>query len=369
MTVVLKPGYAPTEQYLSKGRQGPWTDVYATAATLYRMLTGTVPEESMQRALEDNLVPPSDLGADLPPKAEWTLLAALVVKPEQRTQDIATLKAGLSDRPPQAAKQPVSAAASAGAVPAAAPTVPAVPVTVTATTSAAAPADRKKSNTLLGVLVVMLTVVIAVVVVLSALQPSSSSPPPSGSGTVTANDHVALSSVEHVGQHVELGTWDDKPITWQVLTIEGNRALVVSEDILERKPYNKQGGSVTWETCPLRQYLNGKFFQTTFSAAEQSRIAAVTNENPNNPRYGTDGGNATEDKVFLLSIDEARKYFASNSSRVASDLQGDADWWWLRSQGRHPRYAAAVGSDGGVNDSGLNVNGAGGVRPALWLNL
>jgi hypothetical protein len=87
------------------------------------MLTGAVPEESMQRALEDNLVPPSDLGADLPPKAEWALMAALVVKPEQRTRDIATLKAGLSNRSFQVVREPAPVTATARAAPAVVPVV------------------------------------------------------------------------------------------------------------------------------------------------------------------------------------------------------------------------------------------------------
>jgi serine/threonine protein kinase len=356
MTVVLKPGYAPIEQYLSKGSQGPWTDVYATAATLYRMLTGTVPEESIQRSRKDGLTLPSRLGVNLPPAAEAALMTALAVEPEQRTRDIATLKAGLSGRSPQATRQTSpSAAAATGDTPAAASPAPAItpddaPTATPAATSTVAPADRKKSKALPVALVGVVVAIIAVAALFIALQFF-------GSGT-------------SVGQRVEFGTWRGKPITWRVLAIEGGRALVISEAILEDRPYNEQGDNITWETCSLRQYLNGEFLQTTFSADEQSHIATVTNKNPDNPEYGTDGGNATKDKLFLLSINEAEKYFTSDSGWSATHFEGGAHWWWLRSPGYDGHCAALVHPDGGLGVYGYGIgDDGGGVRPALWLNL
>jgi serine/threonine protein kinase len=354
MTVVLKPGYAPTEQYLSKGSQGPWTDVYATAATLYRILTGTVPEESMQRALRDSLVPPSDLVADLPPKAERALLAALVVKPELRTQDIAALKAGLVGSP-KVARQPAPAAEPATVASATAPPPPAAAPAAMPTPT---PADGEKSNAPAVALTVIVVAIIAVVVLFIALlQPSGSS---------------ALPSIESVGQRVEFGTWNGEPITWRVLAIEDGRALVISEYVLEQRPYNdgeEKNAEITWEESTLRQYLNGEFLQASFSVDEQSYIVTVTNENPDNPASGTDGGNATKDRAFLLSIEEAEKYFTGNSDRVADDLQGQALWWLLRSPGTAGVYAARVNSDGAVDIGGYGVRVVDGVRPALWLNL
>lgn len=90
LSVVLKPGYAPEEQYRSRGEQGPWTDVYAMGATLYRMITGIRPEEAIERMAEDNLKPPSALGIEIDQNMEVALMNSLNVKKEFRTQDAET---------------------------------------------------------------------------------------------------------------------------------------------------------------------------------------------------------------------------------------------------------------------------------------
>lgn len=86
LSVILKPGYAPEEQYRSKGEQGPWTDVYGAGATLYRMLTGIRPQESIERRADDQLKPPSALGIELPLNVENALMNALNVEKEYRFQ-------------------------------------------------------------------------------------------------------------------------------------------------------------------------------------------------------------------------------------------------------------------------------------------
>jgi len=88
LSVVLKPGYAPEEQYRSRGKQGPWTDIYALGATFYRALTGRVPSEAPDRLMDDDLVPPSAMGVSIPPSAERALMKALAVKAENRFQTV-----------------------------------------------------------------------------------------------------------------------------------------------------------------------------------------------------------------------------------------------------------------------------------------
>lgn len=95
LSVILKPGYAPFEQYQSRGEQGAWTDVYATAATLYRMLTGVTPPDSIDRLAAEKLQLPSALGADVSPQAEDVLLHALSIRAEERIKDVLTFKQAL----------------------------------------------------------------------------------------------------------------------------------------------------------------------------------------------------------------------------------------------------------------------------------
>ncbi|MCK5129154.1 MAG: PASTA domain-containing protein, partial [Clostridiales bacterium] len=88
LSVILKPGYAPEEQYRSRGNQGPWSDVYAIGATLYRMLTGIVPEEAMERNVKDTVKDLSKLNSKIPKHAEIAIMNALAVKAEFRTNNI-----------------------------------------------------------------------------------------------------------------------------------------------------------------------------------------------------------------------------------------------------------------------------------------
>ena len=185
---------------------------------------------------------------------------------------------------------------------------------------------------------------------------------------------------------------------WRVLEVQADRALIVSLIIFEKLPYNNENTDVTWETCTLRKYLNGEFLQR-FTAEEQSKIIEVNITNNGNLWYETTDSINTDDKVFLLSIEEADRYFGNsgdyqNKCRKTFDnrkwtmdangrafsnthdlsryslFNGWSRWWWLRSPGSDTGKAAAVGSRGHVFVDGIPVSDKlGGVRPALWLSL
>jgi hypothetical protein len=185
---------------------------------------------------------------------------------------------------------------------------------------------------------------------------------------------------------------------WRVLDVQGDRALIITEDVLdEKRKYHEQFAEVTWETCDLRKYLNSEFLDKF----DKDKIILTDNKNPDNLWYGTKGGNDTQDKIFLLSLEEVDYYFGNSgdyssmkrkkynngkflpdnngycfsnthdSSRKATNGKGEACWWWLRSPGDDSNYVASVVGDGCVRVLGIYVfdNYYGGFRPALWLKL
>ncbi|MBR3039807.1 MAG: extracellular solute-binding protein [Lachnospiraceae bacterium] len=88
LSVILKPGFAPMEQYRSKGVQGPWTDIYALCATIYHCLSGVTPEESLERFYEDNVKGLSDINPDVPKCLSDVVMKGLAVRQENRYQSI-----------------------------------------------------------------------------------------------------------------------------------------------------------------------------------------------------------------------------------------------------------------------------------------
>lgn len=91
MTVILKPGYAPPEQYSQEGRQGPWTDVYAMCATLYCAIAGKAPPDATARFMNDVVPKPSALGVAMPPAFEKALLSGLAMRHQERPQSMRDL--------------------------------------------------------------------------------------------------------------------------------------------------------------------------------------------------------------------------------------------------------------------------------------
>ena len=95
LSIMLKPGYAPEEQYRTHGNQGPWTDVYALCATMYRCITGSVPPESLERAYQESLPPIRSISPDCPPAAASAIEKGMSIYPENRFQSMQELYSAL----------------------------------------------------------------------------------------------------------------------------------------------------------------------------------------------------------------------------------------------------------------------------------
>ena len=211
-------------------------------------------------------------------------------------------------------------------------------------------------------------------------------------------------------------------ILWRVLDIdESGNALLLADRLLDRSIYSEEFSDITWENSVLRSYLNcyngsmntdgvdhssDGFLKNAFSEDEQAAITNGTVPNPNNPVYENSGGNATTDRIFCLSIQEAttedygfleneflypdpsgttqKRYRtdldltrAAYETRYSGDSVDPQDWWLRSTCLPAPGYTNATFVQGGSSDYEGSVNalgrllgsGTGSVRPALRINL
>lgn len=214
-------------------------------------------------------------------------------------------------------------------------------------------------------------------------------PPPVKEATAPTETKTAPSL--SVGDRIMFGHFEQDgntsngkdTIEWRVLSVSGNRALLISEYGLDGQPFDTHYRPVTWSDCTLRTWLNTTFLNNAFSASEQNAIQLTNVDNSNSQGYSgwkTSGGQDTQDKVFLLSYAEAWEYFASDSDRACYATtyalsreaeQHDPDnhsWWWLRSPGETDSHAAYVNFNGTVYSNAVG-NDYVSVRPALWIDI
>ena len=214
---------------------------------------------------------------------------------------------------------------------------------------------------------------------------------------------------------------------WRVLAVESDRALIITENIIELRPWHQKRAfllltgwtKVRWASCTLREYLNSEEFYKNFNLIERKKIINVTNESKDVHAFKDHGyysageseiaigtnSRKTQDHIFLLSFDEVCKYFGSGydtrtftttipgsvvtnkdncNARKAYRNEQDLTkgWgydWWIRTSGGANHHHLVVTSRGEFQ--GVDIASDGdviiepgkidykGVRPALWLKL
>ena len=220
------------------------------------------------------------------------------------------------------------------------------------------------------------------------------------------------------GKYYQDNSAEKKPIKWTVLDYSDDKVLLLSKYVIDAKPYNSSLVNTTWERCSLRTWLNGEFATKAFSSQEKNLIVTTRISTPSfkhpfrvggggltsNPNI-VPGGNDVNDKIFLLSFEEAKKYFKQNtelkdlakavvpwaSDTIINDVAGvypelkctptdfaksknvygsdkDGAWWWFRSPGNTSQMATSTMGSIILYHPGTEVNDATlGVRPALWV--
>lgn len=197
-------------------------------------------------------------------------------------------------------------------------------------------------------------------------------------------DHAALAQAQPgdvvcfgMYPQTKLALWE--PIEWIVLKKENDRLLVVSKLCLDKAPYHKDFERVSWETCHLRRWFNGPFYQLAFTPEEQDMIPEVTVTTADSAKYKTSGGADTQDHVFALSIEEAM-LFDKDAARVGYTSMyhqvrgyffgGKINCWWLRTPGVQADHVTLISNSGTIGTYGYRVdNNEYSARPAMWIQI
>lgn len=194
------------------------------------------------------------------------------------------------------------------------------------------------------------------------------------------------------GDTVYFGTYEQdgnakngkEELAWEVLDKEGDKLLLCSKYGIDYQKYSEEKEETTWETSNMRQWLNSTFLEESFSEEEAAHISTTTLPAESNSLYETPTGDETEDKIFLLSISEAEKYFPTTEKRLASPTEYAVEQgvyesnklysgihsccWLLRTPGSDNTQVAYVNYDGAIHNSGASVNTRGATfRPVMWV--
>lgn len=171
-----------------------------------------------------------------------------------------------------------------------------------------------------------------------------------------------------------------KPITWRIMYLKGNKALLWSEYCVDANQFAAQSLNNSWEYSTLRQWLRNKFMHEAFTKEEISYIDFTEVETSNGPASLRNSGSKTTDKIFIPSIEEINTYKLLNGDLIVKATpyaqkrgvfnDNGYAFWWLRTPGSSKDTEMLVSKTGEINKSGSYVYLRNrGIRPALWVDL
>lgn len=378
LSLILKPGYAPPEQYQTHGVQGPWTDIYALCATMYKCLTGENPPDAIERVMDDNLKEISEFGIPVSKQMEETIIKGMSISARNRYQNIEEFCEDL--------------------------------YALSEETLTLEEEESKVEETLIEEDMKTFSQEAEEEKKYVLHNPKIENDPFVKSGKKVIwdclwfgkypqkqiiqedgaiysvlkneinwdlnNDVIINGSKYH---KTENNYFKYEPIKWRVLHYENSEAFLLADAILDSQPYHSENEEIDWEKSSIRAWLNNEFINKAFSNEENKAINTVELINKDNSKYGTQGGKNTSDKLFLLSLsevdetEESKEYgFWDKKTRKCKNdnFSEETYFWWLRSPGNSSHDAAGVYYYGWVFGYGYDVQEpAGGIRPALYLNL
>lgn len=378
LSLILKPGYAPPEQYQTHGVQGPWTDIYALCATMYKCLTGENPPDAIERVMDDNLKEISEFGIPVSKQMEETIIKGMSISARNRYQNIEEFCEDL--------------------------------YALSEETLTLEEEESKVEETLIEEDMKTFSQEAEEEKKYVLHNPKIENDPFVKSGKkviwdclwfgkypqkqITQEDGAIYSVLKNEinwdlnndviingskYHKTENNYFKYEPIKWRVLHYENSEAFLLADAILDSQPYHSENEEIDWEKSSIRAWLNNEFINKAFSNEENKAINTVELINKDNSKYGTQGGKNTSDKLFLLSLsevdetEESKEYgFWDKKTRKCKNdnFSEETYFWWLRSPGNSSHDAAGVYYYGWVFGYGYGVQEpAGGIRPALYLNL
>ncbi len=180
--------------------------------------------------------------------------------------------------------------------------------------------------------------------------------------SVYLDDNIADIKAGKINE-VEFGQYQGKPINWEVVDKKGDKVLLFSKKVLCEEKMNYSHEELPWRDCSLRKWLNERFIKEAFTEKEAKRIASTILLPDKNPNYSGSKGTLSKDKIFLLSIQEVKKYFKA-------DIQREEDKTFaLRTKGYYGSAFCFASYDGTINYDGKADDTYFGIRPAMWITL